>query len=425
MTAEITSRDNNSVTLQVKINLEGNMMEMEESILKAVNATGACATAEALTRFDTNGGKIKVAEVPLTSKGLAKKIYETPYGAVEVMRHVYQTSKGGEVYCPLDKTAGIFNHSTPRFAKMVSYRYAQASAAELSADFEINHGRKIARSFLQNLAEMVGSIAQVNEESWEYTPPVEKEVISMVAISLDGTCVLMREDGYREAMTGAISLYNDELERVHTIYLGAAPEYGKAKFLQRLEREIVRIKATFPGAQYIGVADGAKSNWEFLEKHTSHQILDFYHATEYLAKASKAASFVDKESCRVWLKDACHRLKHDQESADALVKEMQSFKEKRMTAETKIKLQSAITYFTNQKHRMNYSTYRSLDFPIGSGVTEAACKVLIKQRLCRSGMKWKDKGISIVLSLRALVCTTGRFEQFWGKITENRLAHSL
>lgn len=401
------------------------MMEMEESILKAVNAAGACATTEALKGFDTNGGRITVAKTLLTSKGQVKKIYETPYGAVEVMRHVYQSSKGGEVYCPLDQAAGIFNHSTPRFAKMVSYRYAQASAAELSADFEINHGRKIARSFLQNLAEMVGSIAQVNEESWEYTPPVEKEVISMVTISLDGTCVLMREDGYREAMTGAISLYNDELERIHTIYLGAAPEYGKARFLQRLEREIIRIKTTFPGAQYIGVADGAKSNWEFLEKHTSHQILDFYHATEYLAKASKAASFVDKETCRVWLKNACHRLKHDQGSADALIKEMEDFKEKRMTGETKIKLQSAITYFTNQKHRMNYSTYREQDFPIGSGVTEAACKVLIKQRLCRSGMRWKEKGIGIVLSLRALVCTRGRFEQFWSKITENRLAHSL
>ena len=36
--------------------------------------------------------------------------------------------------------------------------------------------------------------------------------------------------------------------------------------------------------------------------------------------------------------------------------------------------------------------------PIGSGVTEAACKTLVKQRLYGSGMRWKDAGIKVVLS---------------------------
>ena len=48
--------------------------------------------------------------------------------------------------------------------------------------------------------------------------------------------------------------------------------------------------------------------------------------------------------------------------------------------------------------------------------TEAACKTLVKQRLCQSGMKWKEKGVRLVLCLRALVCTSGRFEQFWDRI---------
>ena len=67
---------------------------------------------------------------------------------------------------------------------------------------------------------------------------------------------------------------------------------------------------------------------------------------------------------------------------------------------------------------MNYYQYRALNFPIGSGVTEAACKTLVKQRLCRSGMKWKDKGASLVLRLRALVCTKGYWEQFWERINQ-------
>ena len=45
--------------------------------------------------------------------------------------------------------------------------------------------------------------------------------------------------------------------------------------------------------------------------------------------------------------------------------------------------------------------------PIGSGVTEAACKVLVKQRFCGSGMKWKEPGAAAVLSLRCLTYTNG------------------
>lgn len=71
---------------------------------------------------------------------------------------------------------------------------------------------------------------------------------------------------------------------------------------------------------------------------------------------------------------------------------------------------------------MEYQQYRAMSFPIGSGVTEAACKTLVKQRLCQSGMKWKDKGAALVLRLRALVCTKGYWEQFWERINQAGLS---
>ena len=61
---------------------------------------------------------------------------------------------------------------------------------------------------------------------------------------------------------------------------------------------------------------------------------------------------------------------------------------------------------------MNYHKYTALNLSIVYGVTEAAGKTLIKQRLCRSGMKLNDKGAVILLSLRSLVKTTNRWEQF-------------
>jgi len=61
-------------------------------------------------------------------------------------------------------------------------------------------------------------------------------------------------------------------------------------------------------------------------------------------------------------------------------------------------------------------SYTELNFPIGSGVTEAACKTLIKQRFCLVGMRWKQRGAAGILNLRALVLTAQRWAQFWQKI---------
>jgi hypothetical protein len=58
---------------------------------------------------------------------------------------------------------------------------------------------------------------------------------------------------------------------------------------------------------------------------------------------------------------------------------------------------------------MDYPGFTAEGLPIGSGVTEAAYKSLVKQRLCASGMRWKNKGAGIVLSLRALTPTAGRW----------------
>lgn len=140
----------------------------------------------------------------------------------------------------------------------------------------------------------MGAIASAKEEIWSYATPPLAETITSVVISLNGAYVLMREDGYREAMVGAISLYDVKGDRQHSIYIGEAPEYGKATFTERLEREIAQIKKQYPSALYLGIADGAKNNWGFLEKHTSRQLLDFFHTTEYLADVAHAVLTPDE-----------------------------------------------------------------------------------------------------------------------------------
>jgi len=79
-------------------------------------------------------------------------------------------------------------------------------------------------------------------------------------------------------------------------------------------------------------------------------------------------------------------------------------------------VRQVITYYENHKNKMFYACHLKNNLPIGSGVTEAACKVLVKQRMCISGSRWKDDGASCVLALRALKLTKGRWQQFWGYV---------
>jgi hypothetical protein len=89
-----------------------------------------------------------------------------------------------------------------------------------------------------------------------------------------------------------------------------------------------------------------------------------------------------------------------------------------LTKSIKENLQAALTYFKNHRQMMDYAMHLEKNLPIGSGVTEAACKTLVKQRLCGSGMRWKDQGAKVILSLRALVQSKGRWQQFLDKIDQ-------
>ena len=406
------------MTLEVTVQLSDSMLDSEQAILSSLNEAGSLATGEALKRFDTDGSQLEIGGEKWFSKGEVNKIYQTPYGEVEIGRNVYQRSSGGKTFCPLERDARIVVTSTPRFAQVISHKFANGSSVQVQRDLQANHGRKVARSYLQTVADTVGSVAQAKEESWHYAPPKLAHRVETVGIGIDGSCMLLCEEGYREAMTGTLSLYDGQGERLHTIYLGATPEYGKASFFERMEREIDHIKLQYPQASYVGVADGAQSNWDFLTPHTQTQILDFYHAAQYLADAAEAAFPRDKAQRDQWHTERCHDLKHKQGAASRILKEMQGLSQRRLSQPIREKLEAAITYFSNHKHQMNYAKYQQAKYPIGSGVTEAACKTLVKQRLCQSGMRWKEKGASVVLSLRALVLTEQRWEQFWGKVNQ-------
>ena len=422
MLTKLIAQTGDKVTIQFTVELTGQMLEDERALQQSLNQAGQAAMAPMIKQFDTKGEPIRVNGIKHTVKKYDPQTYETPYGPVQVERYTYQTCKGGRCYIPLENDACMVLKSTPRYAQIVSGKYARFGADAICEDLLECNGRKLSRNYAKKLSDYVGSIAQCYETEWEYDLPEFERTIASIGIGLDGTCMLMHEDGWREAMCGSISFYDKQGERQHTIYCGASPEYGKDKFIARFSHEIELVKAKFPNVLYLGVADGAKDNWIFLKQYTTRQILDFYHAREYISKAASAIFGRDKKSKIAWVADWSHRLKHKQGTASRFLKELEMQKanlDSKNYIERDEEIRKVIVYFTNNKRRMCYCYQLSHNLPLGSGVTEAACKTLVKQRMCISGSRWRDEGASCVLALRALKLTKGRWREFWRYVTRH------
>ena len=132
--------------------------------------------------------------------------------------------------------------------------------------------------------------------------------------------------------------------------------------------------------------------------------------SEYVAKASNVIYHrkKDKEIREEWLETNLHDLKHEDGGALKLLHEMEERLEGVKVETRKEKRRSSIRYFKNNYMRMDYSDCVNKNLAIGPGVCEAACKTLIKQRLCSSGMRWKENGTSAVITLRAIHMTGNR-----------------
>ena len=76
-----------------------------------------------------------------------------------------------KTHCPLDQEARIVVSSTSRFAKMIAHKYAEVGGTRVLEDLAANHGRKVAKAFIQGVADAVATVVLAKEEAWTMTCP--------------------------------------------------------------------------------------------------------------------------------------------------------------------------------------------------------------------------------------------------------------
>jgi hypothetical protein len=67
--------------------------------------------------------------------------------------------------------------------------------------------------------------------------------------------------------------------------------------------------------------------------------------------------------------------------------------------------------FISHAARMRYPAFRAQGMQIGSGIAEAACKMVVSTRTKRSGMRWTPAGLDAVLALRVALLN-GTYDSF-------------
>jgi hypothetical protein len=140
-------------------------------------------------------------------------------------------------------------------------------------------------------------------------------------------------------------------------------------------------------------------------------ILDLLHVLEYLWKAAYVFHDEGSEEAQEWVRERVLKILRGQVSQ--VVKGLrQSVTKRRMRGPKAKTLRQVAGYLYRNRTRMRYHEYLAQGLPIASGAVEGACKNLIKDRMERSGMRWKEPTAEAMLKLRAIYLS-GDFDEYW------------
>lgn len=378
-------------------------------------------------------------------------VYHSLCGPLGVRRWTYrrQGVRNGPTLVPLEIVAGIVERASPAFGYYVGQGYAQMSSRELCADLKAAYRCPPSRSCLEDMAKRLGT--SVRESLDELEPIVRMqeqlpEQACAVAIGLDRTSVPMEEDRapdqppnsrrkcrnkpyertprgpidvhYRMAYVGTVTITDAEGEALQTHRYAVPAHEGTDDLLPRMMADVHNALLQKPTLHVGVVLDGAPELWglmwdaldnEPLVTHY-HQAVDRYHLNERLAAALHFME-PDPHKRRHKLRRWNERLDDSDRAIDSIENELDRF-QKTLSPKKWKEFEPSWSYVHGHKSRMRYATLRKLGLPVGSGVTEGACKSMIAARAKRSGQRWRPEGISAVLALRSLH-QSDRLDAYW------------
>jgi len=218
---------------------------------------------------------------------------------------------------------------------------------------------------------------------------------------------------WHEAGAGTIAFFDGEGRRLTTIYLGRMPEPHKATLVHALEAELHSALEDRPTLNIIFASDGAAPQWAALDAMADRlpktctgllmKLVDAFHGAEYIQTGANAIEGAGTSEASILAATWRETIKAAVGGADTVLRSMRARRPAVPTTARLEELDNAIAYISRQNElgRMNYYEAQQHNFPIGTGITEAAGKTLVGVRMKRAGSRFSQHGGQAVLLFRA------------------------
>jgi hypothetical protein len=244
--------------------------------------------------------------------------------------------------------------------------------------------------------------------AWDFR--VEGHRHTVAYLGLDAFSVPMQRPGGGKAegrMLYTGILYTPDKSRSHYLV-----DFDLDRLAGQLRRAAVAL-GLGAADQVIALSDAGNGLEEALRRHFWEDllcILDWYHASQHLHAYAKCLHPRDAAQAQAWAQAAKAILY--ERGGTALLAHLRGLPPP-AAADAADELRKLINYFADNEHRTDYPEYKRHGWDIGSGPTEAACKV-VGARLKASGMRWLPAGAGTVAPLRALYLSgPAVWDAFW------------
>jgi hypothetical protein len=375
------------------------------------------------------------------------QILHTRLGTIRFRRWYFQTSDAWyRGLAPLDVRLGVVDvqqgftngRLSPALADVVGRLAAempqQAVIEQIAERFDVRISVDAYRRYVDNIHRLIRphcdeqAVEQLVAWTVQANQSKGKQRV-LLQLGRDGVHVPLRP-GWKESGCATLSLFDRKGRRLGTIYLGEAPRKDQLFLTRRLDwilkKYFERLTCKVPVLRYVTDAGALpQSYFKNTLARMKHPLsgkplswswgVDFFHACEYVTKLGDGLFGTDTAEAHRWAEESRRILRHEVDGVGMVIRRAAQQERRHGLMGKRSDFDNGLGYLKKYRQQMDYCQRRAAGQPIGSGITEAGCKVIFNQRLKQSGMRWNRDSMQTIIDLRA-ACRSGIWEGIWRRI---------
>lgn len=345
----------------------------------------------------------------------------TRHGKQEIARPYYHCAACQFGFSPVDRRLGLDDTGlSPQVRAWTARLAAHLVFTEASDTLWDLCGLTVSASTVERVAVRVGAALRTVA-----LPPPSPVPPTRLYVSLDGTQTPLRDPWKRDGSLGKLVCRWGEC-KVAVLYAArpGKPQAGApggdagvayraftgtmedvTAFRPLVARLLTQCRVA-QATEVVLLGDGAHWIWNLGTDllPDAVQILDYWHMTQHLYTVAKARYSGNEDAVKEWV-HTCQAAV-DRDDVAAVLRSIQNW-EPPCGAGQEVRARE-YEFFARNAARMQYGTFRTQGYHVGSGVMEASCRQVVAQRLHEAGMHWREETADAIVSLRAALLSSQR-----------------